>query len=106
MKNHRVFTVVMAGMVCFSLLGTPLYAHGPQAVILKYEPATTSLSVTVTHTPFQGDRHFISEIAVMKNGKSVGKYSYQEQTEGTFTRTYPLAAAPGDVLEARATCNR
>ncbi|HOK07897.1 MAG TPA: hypothetical protein PLN44_11320 [Syntrophales bacterium] len=95
-----------AGLICWLSLGVSVCAHEPQEVTLKYDRSAGSLSVTVTHTPYRASSHFIREIEVKKNGRVVGKHPYTEQTEGTFTRAYPVSASSGDVLEAVATCNR
>lgn len=106
MKAIRTVGSAVMGLICFLAFMASVYAHGPQTVELKYSGSPPSLTVTVTHTPFHGDRHFINELAIMKNGRSVGIYPLKDQTEGTFTRTYPLSVMPGDVLEVKATCNR
>ncbi|MBN2284590.1 MAG: hypothetical protein JXO48_11930 [Deltaproteobacteria bacterium] len=80
-------------------------AHPPQEVLLSYDLEAKVLSVAVTHTRFSAG-HYIDKIEIMKNGTSVASHSYTNQPSETFSYTYKLDAARGDVIEVKATCNK
>jgi hypothetical protein len=102
LRLFAVFAVAALVMVFFT---APAFAHGPANVNLKYDLKKQTLTVTVTHSPYDAS-HFVKEIEIGKNGQSVGKYLYNVQTGESATYTYPIAAQPGDVLEAKASCSR
>ena len=101
-----IFAAALIAAFVLTVTAMPVYAHGPSSVTLQYDQGKQTLSVTVTHAPFNADSHFVKEIEILKNGKAVGTYAYKGQPGETFTQTYPVPAAAGDVLEAKATCSK
>jgi len=88
-----------------SLCPTTVNAHAPKKVILAYDGATKTLSVTVTHTYFS-EGHYINKVEIMKNGKVIAVQEYKGQPSETFTYTYKVDAVSGDTLEVKASCSR
>ena len=88
-----------------SLCPTALYAHAPKKVLLAYDGATKTLSVTITHTYFSAS-HYIDKIEIKKNGKAVAVQEYKSQPSETFTYTYKIDAVSGDTFEVKASCNK
>jgi len=80
-------------------------AHAPKKVLLAYDGATKTLSVTVTHTRFS-EGHYVDKIVIMKNGKVIASQEYKGQPSETFTYAYKIDAANGDTLEVKASCNK
>jgi desulfoferrodoxin (superoxide reductase-like protein) len=97
--------VVLAILALVSLSPAVVSAHAPKKVLLAYNEATKTLSVTITHTNFS-DGHYISKVEIKKNGKAVALQEYKGQPAETFTYTYKVDAVKGDTLEVKATCNK
>lgn len=84
----------------------PAAAHPPESVALAYDPAARQLSVTITHKTSLPNWHYIKKVRITKNGQGFSLDKYPSQpTKDTFTYTYPVDAAAGDLLEAKATCS-
>jgi hypothetical protein len=103
-RSSILMGAVAAGLVMV-IFTAPAFSHGPADVTLNYDQGKQTLSVTVTHSPFS-DSHYVKEIEIGKNGKTVGKYPYTAQAGEKFTYTYKIPAQPGDVLEVKATCSK
>jgi len=88
-----------------SLCPTAVSAHAPQKVLLAYDGATKTLSVTVTHTRFS-EGHYINKVEIRKNGKVIAVQEYKGQPSETFTYTYKVDTVSGNTLEVKASCNR
>jgi len=98
--------LLLAGALLFlGLFAVPAAATPPSAMSLAYDPAVSVLSVTITHPPLGMNGHYIKEVAVNVNGKSVNDSVYTSQPSDTFTYTYPLALRPGDVVDVTAMCS-
>jgi len=95
----------VAAVLVMGVFTSPAFSHGPSDVTLNYDQGKQTLAVTVVHSPFSNS-HYVKEIEIGKNGKSVGKYPYTAQAGEKFTNTYSIPAQPGDVLEAKATCSK
>ena len=81
-------------------------AHPPKEVVLSYDQAKHTLEVRITHISKDPASHYIKKVEIKKNGKASGVTEYQSQPgPETFSYTYPLDAAPGDVIEVKATCS-
>jgi len=80
-------------------------AHGPKEVKLGYDAAAKTLQATITHTNFKAD-HYIKKVEVTKNGKALIAQEYTSQPAETFTHSYKVEAAAGDVLEVKASCSK
>lgn len=88
-----------------SLFPTAVNAHAPKKVLLAYDGATKTLSVTITHTRFS-EGHYIDKVEIKKNGKVIATQEYKGQPSETFTYTYKIDAVSGDTFEVKATCNK
>jgi len=82
-------------------------AHGPSNVALSYDTAGQTLTVTITHSVSKPGGHFIDRVIVSKNGQEVLTQTYTSQPDAlTFAYSYEIPAAPGDVFEVKAKCNK
>ncbi|HOP46640.1 MAG TPA: hypothetical protein PK874_03165 [Desulfobacteraceae bacterium] len=97
---------IVAAAVTLAAFTVSVNAHPPSSVALQYDSAGQALTVMVTHSPFRDGSHYINVIEIVKNGKTIDKFSYKDQPGETFTRTFALPAVDGDVLEAKATCSK
>ncbi|MCX5830179.1 MAG: hypothetical protein NTV58_19600 [Deltaproteobacteria bacterium] len=96
---------IFAVFALASLCPTAVNAHAPQKVLLAYDGATKTLSVTVTHTRFS-EGHYINKVEIKKDGKVIAVQEYKSQPSETFTYTYKIDAVSGDTLEVKASCSR
>lgn len=82
-------------------------AHSPKEVALSYDQAKNTLEVRITHGVEDPMKHFIDQVEIRKDGKTISKVEYKSQPgEATFLYSYPVDVAPGDVLEVKASCSR
>jgi desulfoferrodoxin (superoxide reductase-like protein) len=96
--------------LCAVLLGAgfpfPAAAHSPKDVVVTYDQAKKTLEVKITHGSKDAASHYIKKVEIKQNGKSVGVTEYKSQpSPETFSYTYPLEAAAGDIIEVTGTCN-
>ncbi|HOO90759.1 MAG TPA: hypothetical protein PLA74_08035 [Syntrophales bacterium] len=105
---HRT-AYILCIFVCFlaiSLLPAAAQAHGPKEVVLNYDSGSQTLSVTISHSVSNPQSHYIKEVAITKNGNTLGTYAYKGQPDpSSFTYTYIVEAKKGDTLIVTATCN-
>jgi len=65
-----------------------------------------TLSVTISHSVSNPQKHYIKEITITKNGKALETYEYKSQPgPSSFTYTYNVKAKEGDTLKVKAKCN-
>jgi hypothetical protein len=105
--SRLVAVVVFIFSAILFIAGFPLAAtaHSPKDVVLTYDQAKKMLEVRITHSVKDPASHYIKKVEIKKNGKASGVTEYQSQPGlDTFSYTYPLDAAPGDVIEATGTC--
>jgi len=89
-----------------ALLPAPGGAHPPKEVVLTYDQAKQTLEVRITHVVSDPAKHFIEKVEIRKAGKTISQTEYQSQPgPETFSYTYPLDAAPGDLIEVKASCS-
>jgi hypothetical protein len=101
---------IAAGVLMTALLLTLLPAsggaHPPKEVLLSYDQANKTLEVRITHGVSDPTKHFIERVEISKAGKTISKTEYPNQPgETTFAYSYPLDAAPGDLIEVKASCS-
>ncbi|MCX5834525.1 MAG: hypothetical protein NTV99_08470 [Deltaproteobacteria bacterium] len=101
--KSKIFVCAVVAVLVTVVFAVPSFSHNPADVALNYDQGKQTLFVTVTHSPFS-DIHYVKEVEVGKNGKSVGIYPYNAQPGEKFTNNYKIPAQPGDVLEAKSTC--
>jgi hypothetical protein len=105
--QSRWFIIAIIALVAVCGLGiAPVAATPPSAVILSYNEQSSELTVTITHPVVDPTTHYIREVAITVNGKTITNASYTSQpSKDTFTYTYPVPAKPGDDIEVTASCN-
>ncbi len=81
-------------------------AHGPSDLKFNYDAATQTLQVTITHSSPIPTSHYIKRVEIRKGGALLVAQDYKSQPDApAFSYSYKVQAAPGDVLEVKATCN-
>ncbi len=81
-------------------------AHSPKDVTLTYNSGSRTLSVTVTHTVSDPQKHYVKMITITKNSEPAATHEYTSQPEPSpFTYTYPMEAKAGDTLKVKASCS-
>jgi hypothetical protein len=108
-RCSRVGTTALSMLIALVLFaGFPLAAgaHSPKEVALSYDSAKHMLEVRITHSVKDPASHYIKKVEIQKNGKAISVTEYRSQPgPETFSYSYPLDAAPGDLIEATGTCS-
>jgi hypothetical protein len=105
-QYRYLLTAIIALVAVSGLVIIPAAATPPSDVILSYNELSSELSVTITHPTADPATHYIREVVITVNGKTITDASYTSQpSKDTFTRTYHVQAKPGDDIEVTATCN-
>lgn len=110
MDRRRFLEISAKGILLTALLQFgfpfPAEAHSPKEVVLSYDAAAKTLKVQITHGTSSPSSHYIEKVEIKKGGKVLLTTDYKSQpSNDTFTYTYPLEAATGDVLEVKAVCS-
>ena len=105
-RGGIIAACILMTAILLALIPAPGGAHSPKEVVLSYDQAQKTLEVRITHAVSDPAKHFIETVEIRKAGKTISKTKYQSQPgEATFVYSYPLDAAPGDVIEAKAACS-
>jgi len=105
MHGGTVTVCILMTALLLALLPAPGAANPPKEVVLSYDQAKHTLEVRITHPSQNPAAHYIKKVEIKKNGKASGVTEYQSQPgPETFSYTYPLDAAPGDLIEATGSC--
>lgn len=106
LHGGAVAVCILMTALLLALLPAPGWANPPKEVVLSYDQAKKTLEVRITHGVSDPAKHYIAKVEIGKAGKTVSKTEYQSQPgPETFSYTYPLDAAPGDVIEVKASCS-
>lgn len=108
MKKQSILSVTMCFLVIAICLLTsgPVKADPPQDLSLRYDPATQTLSVTITHPSTFTGLHYIKRVEIKKNNQPVGKNDYTSQPgKKTFSYPFNVQAVENDLLEVTVFCN-
>ena len=104
--SKMIFGTFILALTVFCFFPSSSYADAPKDVTIQYDSVSQTLSVTITHKSSLPSFHRIKTVEIKKNNALVNTTSYDTQpTEVPFTYTYKVATAPGDKLEATATCS-
>jgi desulfoferrodoxin (superoxide reductase-like protein) len=107
-ERNRVMSgicLILAVLAFFAFCPVTASANAPKEVKLAYDVASKTLQATITHTP-PSDSHYVQKVEIKKNGEVVTLQEYTSQTGDTFTYSYKVEAAAGDILEVKASCSR
>ena len=106
LHGGAVAACILMTALLLALLPAPGGAHPPKEVVLTYDQAKQTLEVRITHVVSDPAKHFIEKVEIRKAGKTISQTEYQSQPgPETFSYTYPLDAAPGDLIEVKASCS-
>ena len=104
-RRATIAVVLLALFVPFAF-PFPAAASAPDEVVLSYDAGKRMLEVKITHPSKSPQRHYIEKVEISKNGSLVTQGEYKEQpAQATYSYTYTVDAAPGDVLAAKAICS-
>lgn len=99
----QVVLLIVLSLCCYV---QPSCATSPKSVDLTYDAGEENLSVKIDHYTVSAGMHHVELVEIKKNGVSVGKNEYKNQPDdSTFTYSYKIAAARGDIIEVTASCN-
>lgn len=90
------------------LAGPPaLPAHPPSDVSIEFDAVTKVLKVTVVHSSRDAKKHYIDDVAVSLNGKTVITQKFGRQTDkaGQAVSYILPDAESGDTISVTADCN-
>jgi hypothetical protein len=104
-RAGRVLVFIFLLAACGYILVTPVAAHPPSDMSVSYQELSRTLVVTITHPVPNPQSHYIREVLVTINGKTVNDSFYTSQpATDTFTYTYPIDTKPGDEIAVTASC--
>ena len=99
----RIPVLALLAAVCFLIL--PVTAHPPSDMSVSYHEISRTLTVTITHQVPDPQTHYIKEVLVTINGKTVNDTFYTSQpAPGTLTYIYPIDTKTGDEIVVTASC--
>jgi hypothetical protein len=102
----RVFLCILLLASGGYILVTPAAANPPSDMSVSYQELSRTLAVTITHPVPNPQSHYIREVLVTINGKTVNDSFYTSQpAPDTFTYTYPIDTVTGDEIGVTATCS-
>ncbi len=101
-----IFRALLLILMVLCLYPQASYADAPQDVKISYDFTAQTLNVTITHKASFPGMHHIKSVEIKKNAAVISTTNYDIQpAESPYTYTYKVAAAEGDKLEVKATCN-
>jgi hypothetical protein len=102
--NKTAFLLTL--IILFSV--TFLAAHPPSSVVATYDNDKQLVTVIFVHNVKDNADHFVSDMTVMKNKKSIisQKLSLQDSKIGGLLVFKVNDIKPKDKLEVTATCNK
>ena len=104
-RREMISATVLAPLLLL-LFPLPARASAPDEVALSYDAGKRTLEVKITHPSKSPQRHYIEKVEISKNGSFVTQGEYKEQpAQATYSYTYTVDAAPGDVIDAKAICS-
>jgi hypothetical protein len=107
-RNFLRISVTCVLLAAVLQLGFPFRAaaNAPKEVLLTYDAAAKTLTVQITHSSSSPTFHYIEKVEIRKGEKTISSIEYKSQPDqATFSYVYPIEAAPGDVLEVKASCS-
>ncbi len=82
-------------------------AHPPQALLLSFDPKTSEVTATITHTTSNPDWHFVQKIEFFVNDVLAHEHVFSGQTSSQIIYSTRLRnVQAGQVVSAKAYCNR
>ena len=97
---------LFAAILLVTITPAMVKAHAPESVILFYNSASQTLTVTVAHETSSPNTHYIKKIDIKKNGKPLESFSYDNQSDPSeISYSYKIPAKIGDKLEAFVSCS-
>jgi hypothetical protein len=99
----KIPVLALLAVVCFLIL--PVMAHPPSDMSVSYNEISHTLAVTITHQVPNPQTHYIREVLVTINGKTVNDTFYTSQpAPDTLTYMYPIDTKTGDEIVVTASC--
>lgn len=103
---RKVFGLFAALAVLISF-ASPLLAHPPSDIEMKYDKATQTANIVVTHPVSNPKTHFIKEVEIWANGKMFKRIMYLEQKtpRAQIQEVKIPGLKAGDKIDIEAECN-
>ncbi len=108
-RNDRLGTVVTG--ILFTTLMLVVFpfqsaANAPKELLLIYDAAAKTLTVKITHPSSSPGFHYVAKVEIKNGEKIIATTNYKNQPDQeTFSYVYPVEAAPGDLLDVKASCS-
>jgi hypothetical protein len=104
-KVDRTLAFILLVIAGGCFIVTPAAAHPPSDMSVSYNEISRLLIVTITHQVPDPQTHYIREVLVTINGKTVNDSFYTSQpAPDTFTYTYPIDTKTTDEIAVTASC--
>jgi hypothetical protein len=104
MLYRRIGLVVVALLLCTTMLGMQASAHSPRFMRITYEPGT--VSVLIIHPSFARSVHYVYKIDVEKNQVLYTSEDYGTQPRFIFNvYEFSVNATSGDEITVTAYCS-
>ena len=105
-KTDPTLALILLVIAGSCLIVTPVAAHPPSDMTVSYNELSRLLIVTITHQVPNPQNHYIKEVLVTINGKTVNDSFYTSQpAPDTFTYTYPIDTKTTDEITVTASCS-
>lgn len=108
----KIKPLILFGILVLTIAGAFSFtsfagANSPSKMELKYDEASTTLNVTITHNVDDESSHYIESVTIKVNDTTVETETYTSQpTTSTFLYQYTnINATAGDVIMVTAICN-
>ena len=100
------FIISIVFLMMFAVCPIKAKAHRPGSVTVNYNADTKVLSVTISHSVSNPEKHYVDKVKISLNGVLIKTFEYTSQPDNsTFVYQYSIEAKGGDELEVRAECN-
>ncbi len=91
----------------FLAISTLAFAHPPSDIKIQFDPATKTLTATITHRVSNPHSHYIRKVDIGLNGQEIQMLPLTKQETGTIQTITVVVpeAKKGDTLSVEGYCN-
>ena len=99
--QHLIIILLALVLIC-----SQVSAHSPSNMNITCKPDSDSILVAITHQVDDPSTHYVNEIILKKNGKTINTSTYGSQPSADiFSYRYLLPLQGGDTVSVTARCN-
>lgn len=82
-------------------------AHQPVEMLLNFNPGTSTLTVSITHTVSDNTTHYVNSVVISVNGSVDQSHVYTSQPDlVNFVYEYTVVTNNGSTIRVTASCNQ